>query len=126
MDAVARWCLCPFKLIFCFEHSFHSFSFVNCFICFKRVRKSTFKGRAATAASMHYWQGFEKDQLCLIFIPSHFFTIRVQKKIFQLLACWSLVYLLSPTICSQKFVWMRTLNTNVSELDENSSWSYSS
>lgn len=101
MDAVARWCLCPFKLIFCFEHSFRSFSFVNCFICFKGVRKSTFKGRAATAASMRYCRDLKKDQLCLIF-TFPFFYHQSLEKIFQLLDCCCLLYLLNPTIFPRK------------------------
>lgn len=130
MDAVARWCLSPFKLIFSLEHSFFPhFQFCKLYLASfvsKRVRKYTFKGRDAIAASIHYWQGFEKDQLYLIFIFLIFYYQNLEEKYFQLLVCYCLSYLLNRTIYSHGNIWMRMLSTNVSEGDENYSWFYSS
>lgn len=69
-----------------FGHFFYTFSCSNCnWLLFvsKRLRKCTFKTRVAIAASMRYWQGFEKDQLWLIFIPSHFLSSEFRRKTFS-------------------------------------------
>lgn len=66
--------------------SFYIFSCANCTwlpFVWKWVWKCTLKTKAVIVASMRDWQGFEKDQLWLIFIPSHFLSSEFRRKTFS-------------------------------------------